>query len=73
MNPGPATEIATGFMESMKSQPLSLALCIMNIALLGIFYFILTTIAKSRDQELIRMHEEHKQVRELLARCVVPP
>lgn len=76
MNPGPVEEVgkATGvFMNIMRDQPLSLALVIMNIALLVIFWIILDKISEFREREMKLIFDEHKEVRELLAKCVVPP
>lgn len=76
MNPGPVDEAgkAVGtFMEIMKAQPLSLALVAMNLALLGFFFFLTGKLADQRRHEMDAMHQEQKEVRELLARCVVQP
>jgi hypothetical protein len=76
MNPGPVEEVgkvAGGIVESLKSQPLALALVIMNCALLGLFFFVTSTIAKQREREITMLYAEHKEVRELLSRCAVSP
>ena len=76
MNPGPAEEVgkaAGSFMDIMRQQPLSLALVVMNLALLGIFYVILVRVSDTRTREFQLLQTEQKEVRELLARCVVPP
>lgn len=75
MNPGAAEEagkVAGTFMDIMKSQPLSLALVIMNICLLLFFYFILTAVAAQREREIGLLYGDNKEVRALLAKCVVP-
>ena len=76
MNPGVVEEgaaTARSFIEVLKQEPISLALVVMNIALLGIFYFILTTIAATREREIALLYAEQKEVREILAKCIVPP
>jgi hypothetical protein len=76
MNPGVGEEgvkVVGGIVESLKAQPLSLALVIMNIALLGLFFYITQTISKQREREITMLYNEHKEVRELLSRCVVQP
>lgn len=76
MNPGPVEEVgkATGFfMTIMKDQPLSLALVLMNVALLILFWMIMDRVSTTRASEIKLLYEEHKEVRELLAKCVVPP
>jgi hypothetical protein len=75
MNPGAAEEagkVASGFIDAMKSQPMALALAVMNILLIAMFWY---TIEKSTDRAREREHAlmaEQKEVRELLAKCVVP-
>jgi hypothetical protein len=76
MNLGPgeaAGKAVGGFMNIMQSQPLSLALVVMNLSLLGLFWFITDKNAETRKSETAMIYEDHKQVRDLLARCVIPP
>lgn len=75
MNPGPVEEAAKtvgSFMDVMKTQPLSLALVVMNLALLGIFWAILSVIDKNTTLRESRMMEQEKHVLELMSKCVVP-
>ena len=75
MNPGVVEEgaaVTRSFIDVLKSEPISLALVVMNVALLLIFYFILTTIAATREREIALLYDEQKEVRELLSKCVVP-
>lgn len=60
------------FMDAMKREPLSLALVAMNLALLGFFYVLLTSVAAQREREIGLLYADKKEVRELLAKCVVP-
>ena len=39
---------------------------------LAFFYFLLTTVAAQREREIGLLYADKKEVRELLARCVVP-
>ena len=76
MNPGVAAESAKavgGFIDALKREPLSLALVAMNLALLLFFYVILNRIADQRKEEIGLLYADKKEVRDLLARCVVPP
>ena len=69
---GPVEEVgkaAGGFIEALKREPLSLALVVMNLALLVMFYVILMGLTKQRASEITQLHQEQKEVRELLARC----
>jgi hypothetical protein len=65
-------KVATGLVDSLKTQPLSLALVLMNICLLGFFWLILTKVAEQRQREVQLLYEDKKEVRELIARCIVP-
>jgi hypothetical protein len=76
MNPGVIEEgaaVTKTFMDVLKNEPISLALVVMNVALLIIFYFILMAVSQTREREINLLFSEQKDVRELLARCVVPP
>ena len=65
-------QVTLSFMDSLKREPLSLALVVMNLALLGFFYVLLTRVAEQRKTEVALLYSDHKEVRELLARCVIP-
>lgn len=62
---GNGGKAAAGVVDSLKSQPLSLALVIMNIALLALFYVIVKS-AEARQDSLAL--QQAKFV-ELLAKC----
>lgn len=63
---------ADSFIDSLKNQPLSLALVAMNLCLLLFFYVILIRVADQRKEEIGLLYADKKEVRELLAKCVVP-
>jgi hypothetical protein len=64
---------ATGsFFDIMKREPLSLALVLMNLCLLFFFYVILNRVADQRKDEISLLYADKKEVRELLAKCIVP-
>ena len=65
-------KVVGGFMEALKREPLSLALVVMNLALLAFFYVLLTRVADQREREIGLLYADKKEVRELLAQCVVP-
>jgi len=67
-----ATKVAGGIVEALKKEPLSLALVVMNICLLGFFYLLLTAVTKQREREIGLLYADKKEVREMLAKCVVP-
>ena len=61
-----ASEAVTGIVDELKSQPLSLALVIMNVALLALVYVIIGASERRHDQ----VAAQQKQLVELLANCV---
>lgn len=65
-------QVATGFMDALKREPLSLALVLMNMALLLFFYVILVRVADQRKEEIGLLYADKKEVRELLSQCIVP-
>lgn len=69
---GETSKHVGSFMDAMKREPLSLALVIMNLCLLLFFYVFLSKVADQRAVEIGLIYEDKKDVRELLARCVVP-
>jgi hypothetical protein len=66
------TKVAASFVDALKREPLSLALVVMNVCLLAFFYLLLTTVSSQREREVGLLYADKKEVRELLARCVVP-
>jgi hypothetical protein len=71
MGPGPVEEVgkvAGGFLDIFKSQPLSLALIVMNIALLMFVFYSENRAAEGRRIAF----NSFMQVSQLLAHCVVP-
>ena len=55
-------------MDVMRSQPLSLALVLMNVLLMLLFYIILNSVSETRKREVQMFFDEDKQVRaEMLA------
>jgi hypothetical protein len=76
MNPGGIVEETSKqvgfFMSIMRQQPLSLALVVMNFALLGFIFFIAHRINETRKFEFEAIYKAQKEVQELLSRCIVP-
>lgn len=67
-----AGKAVAGFFDALKTQPLSLALVVMNIALLALLYFLMSGASADKKTELQMVFESQKDVRQLLARCVIP-
>jgi hypothetical protein len=60
-------KIASGFMEVMRGQPMALALVVMNLALIAIFWMILSVVAEQRRREVQLFYDEARNVREMLS------
>lgn len=76
MNPGPVEEsakVAGGIVEALKAQPLSLALVVMNLALLGLLYYIGEKTSATREREVNLLYENQQHIAEVLSHCIVPP
>jgi hypothetical protein len=67
-----AGKVTESFIDALKKEPLSLALVLMNLALLMFFWVLLSTVAAQREREVNLLYADHKEVRDLLAKCVVP-
>jgi hypothetical protein len=62
--PAEGARVATGFIEAFKTQPLSLALVAMNLALLAILYYALSVSVATRQREFDAMMGNQKEMRE---------
>lgn len=58
------------FMDAMRSQPLSLALVVMNFCLLGYLYYGAIVATNERRIEMNLLYENRKYVTDMLASCV---
>lgn len=54
--------------DALKNEPLSISLILMNLALLGVFYFILSTVSTQREREVALMYEDKKAVNDLISK-----
>lgn len=73
MNPGVSEEVgkaSSAFMTIMKDQPLSLALVIMNIMLLALFFYVIQTATGVRQKEMERIFSAQSETNKLLFNCV---
>jgi hypothetical protein len=68
-----SAKVAVSFMDAMKAQPLSLALCVMNFALIGFIYLMSTQYNHQRSENVKMIFQIQSEVQKLLAQCVVPP
>jgi dsDNA-specific endonuclease/ATPase MutS2 len=56
--------VASGIVDSLKTQPLSLALVVMNLALLAILYYAISVSVATRKHEFELMLGSQKEMRE---------
>jgi hypothetical protein len=76
VNPGALEEGAKAagtFANIMKDQPLSLALSVMNIALIVMIWWITSRQTELRNHDLSLYFQHQRETAALLAQCVVPP
>lgn len=67
-NGGPA-QVAGGIVDALKGQPLSLALVVMNLCLLGYLYYEGVQAHGERQRETELLYENRRQMADLLYRC----
>jgi len=65
-------KVATGIIETFKSQPMMLALVLINLALLALLYWTAEKQSSLRSHDVEIMSEQQHKALELLSRCVVP-
>jgi hypothetical protein len=68
-----AGEAVTGFLDAMKTQPLALALVVMNFALIGFTYYQSSLFNAQRSDNIKLFIQVQTEVQKLLAQCVIPP
>ena len=61
--------VINGVVDALKSQPLSLALVVMNLALLALFYFIAIRNADSRKHEFELVFAQQQRTMEIMSKC----
>ena len=60
---------ANSFIDALKAQPLSLALVVMNIGLLGFLYYSAVVAAAERRRETELLYENRREMAQLLYQC----
>jgi hypothetical protein len=59
----------SGFIDALKSQPLSLALVVMNVGLLGFLYYSGIAAHHERQRELELLYQNRSEMAQLLYQC----
>jgi len=69
MNPGAIEEGTKGFFAALKDQPLSLALVVMNLCLLGYLYYAGIVAHDERKTEMQLLYQNRESMAKLLYEC----
>lgn len=73
MNPGIGEEAghtARSLIDALKNEPLALSLVVMNLVLLGLFFYAMHISSSQRQQEVERLLSAQKETSQLLYNCV---
>jgi hypothetical protein len=73
MTMGEVGKAANTLMSSLREQPLSLALVVMNFALIGFIYVQGKAFNSQRADNVRLFVEVQRDVQKLLSQCIVPP
>ena len=65
-------KVATGFIDSMKSQPLALALFVMNFRLIGFVYYQSSVFNSQRIENVNLFVKMQGEVQQMLSKCIIP-
>jgi membrane-anchored glycerophosphoryl diester phosphodiesterase (GDPDase) len=65
--------VAHGVVNSLKSQPLALALVVMNFALIGFVYYQSSIFNTQREANVKLFVDVQREVQKLLSQCIIPP
>lgn len=69
MNGNSPTQVAGSIIDALKGQPLSLALVIMNLGLLGYLYYEGIAAHTDRQNEMKLLYENRSEMAKLLYQC----
>jgi len=65
-------KVASGFMTAMSSNPVMLGLVVMNLAMVGMLWFVIKVAQDMRKSEFEMIFAQQKEVQQILTRCIVP-
>lgn len=58
--------------DAMKTSPVTLGMVILNLAMIGMLFYVLRYVSESRRQEFEMIFASQKEVQQLLANCSAP-
>ena len=61
-----------GIVDALKSQPMTLAMVIINLGLLGYLYYTGVVAHSERQEQTKMMYENRSEMAQLLAKCGSP-
>ena len=64
---------ARTFVEALKDEPLALALCVMNVLLIGFLYYTGVVAHDERKTEMQMLYENRSEMAKLLFQCQPAP
>jgi hypothetical protein len=67
-----ATEVAASVVDSLKSQPLMLALLVFNAIFFAVFYFNQKDVRERQREMVNHLLQNQTKMQETLARCAAP-
>jgi hypothetical protein len=59
-------------MTAMSSNPVMLGLVVMNLAMVGMLWFVIKVAQDMRKSEFEMIFAQQKEVQQILTRCIVP-
>jgi hypothetical protein len=75
MNPGVIEEVgkvATGVIDSLRSQPATMALIVISFGMMGYIYYEGVSFNNARLEIFKKVLEQQSEVNKLLSQCIVP-
>ena len=66
-------KVARTFVEALKGEPLALALCVMNVLLIGFLYYTGVVAHDERKTEMQMLYENRSEMAKLLYQCQPQP
>lgn len=75
MAPGPIEEtgkVATAVIESLKTQPLTLAVLVFNLAVITMVYFTGREFRANSDKISNALLTQNREMVDMISRCIVP-
>ena len=63
------TKVASSIVGAFRTQPLALAMVLINFALVGLIYFILVRVAEQRASDVANIFKNQAEMMRLMSQC----